>query len=53
MRLLARSLGAAVLIAGCCLSIPAGNVLANSLAASSSAPDLSDQTQQKKSWTPR
>jgi hypothetical protein len=45
MRLFTRPLAAAVLAAGCCLSIPAVNSLAQSPAAgpSASAPDLSDQ----------
>ena len=45
MRLFTRSLAAAILTAGCCLSIPAVNVLAQSPSPgpSTSAPDLSDQ----------
>ena len=45
MRLFTRSLAAAILIAGCYLSVPAVNVLAQSPSprSSTSAPDLSDQ----------
>ena len=45
MRLFTRSLAAAILTAGCCLCIPAVNVLAQSPppGPSTSAPDLSDQ----------
>jgi hypothetical protein len=45
MRLFTRSLAAAILTAGCCLSVPTVNVLAQSLPPDSatSAPDLSDQ----------
>ena len=45
MRLFPRSLAAAILTAGCCLSTPAANVLAQSAppGPSTSAPDLSDQ----------
>ncbi len=45
MRLFPRSLAAAILSAGCCLSTPAANVLAQSPppGPSTSAPDLSDQ----------
>jgi Domain of unknown function (DUF4168) len=45
MRLFTRSLAAAIAIAGCYLSIPAANVVAQSPAPdpSTSAPDLSDQ----------
>jgi len=45
MQLFTRSLAAAILTAGCCLSIPTVNVLAQSPppGPSTSAPDLSDQ----------
>jgi hypothetical protein len=45
MRLFPRSVAAAILTAGCCLSIPTVNVLAQSPppGPSTSAPDLSDQ----------
>ena len=44
MRLFIRSLAAAIALAGCCLSIPGANVLAQSPSGpSASAPDLSDQ----------
>ena len=45
MRLFTRSCAAAILTAGCYLSVPAANVLAQSPppGASTSAPDLSDQ----------
>ena len=45
MRLFIRSLAGAILMAGCCLSVPAVNALAQSPLSdpSTSAPDLSDQ----------
>jgi hypothetical protein len=45
MRLFTRSLAAAIAMTGCCLTIPAANVLAQSPPPdpSASAPDLSDQ----------
>ncbi|MCL2429968.1 MAG: DUF4168 domain-containing protein [Alphaproteobacteria bacterium] len=44
MRLFIRSLAAAIALAGCCLSIPGANVLAQSPSGPSTpAPDLSDQ----------
>src|SRR5262249_17231270 len=43
MPLFTRSLAAAILTAGCYLSIPTGNVLAQSPGPSTSAQDLSDQ----------